>query len=87
MVLEKHPPAPAQQPSRDSLKNGTIIGAVVGAIALAAPGAFICHMLREPGDPPCWKGVVTVGAIGAGVGAAAGAGIDALFMRDRRAPR
>ena len=82
MALEKHPPAPAVQ-SRDSVKNGAIIGAVVGFIALAAPGAWICHMLKEPGDPPCWKGVVTVGAIGAGVGAAAGAGVDALLQADR----
>ena len=83
MALDKHPPAPAVQ-SRDSVKNGAIIGAVVGFIALAAPGAWICHMLKEPGDPPCWKGVVTVGAIGAGVGAAAGAGVDALFVQNQR---
>jgi hypothetical protein len=83
MALEKHPPAPAIQ-SRDSVKNGAILGAVIGAVALAAPGAWICHMLREPGDPPCWKGVLTVGAIGAGVGAAAGAGVDALFVREQR---
>ena len=82
MGLEKVPPAAVQ--SRDSLKNGAIIGAVVGFVALAAPGQWICHMLREPGDPPCWKGSVTVGAIGAGIGAAAGAGIDAMMMRDRR---
>ena len=79
--LEKAPPA-AQ--SRDSLKNGAIIGAVIGAVALAAPGAWICHMLREPGDPPCWKSVVTVGAIGAGIGVVAGAGVDAMLIRDPR---
>ena len=79
--LEKAPPA-AQ--SRDSLKNGAIIGAVIGAVALAAPGAWICHMLREPSDPPCWKSVVTVGAIGAGVGVVAGAGVDAMLIRDAR---
>jgi hypothetical protein len=83
MALEKHPPAITIQ-SRDSVKNGAILGAVIGAVALAAPGAWICHMLREPGDPPCWKGVVTVGAIGAGIGAAAGAGVDALFVREQR---
>src|SRR5688500_7130447 len=57
---------PAAQSSRDSVKNGAIIGAVIGFVSLAAPGAWICHMLKEPGDPPCWKGIVTVGAIGAG---------------------
>ena len=80
--LEKVPPA--AQSSRDSVKNGAIIGAVIGFVSLAAPGAWICHMLKEPGDPPCWKGIVTVGAIGAGIGAAAGAGIDALVSRDPR---
>jgi hypothetical protein len=80
--LEKVPPA--VQSSRDSVKNGAIIGAVVGFVSLAAPGMWICHMLKEPGDPPCWKGAVTVGAIGAGIGAAAGAGIDALASRDWR---
>jgi hypothetical protein len=83
MALEKHPPAPPAQ-TRDSNKNGAIIGAVIGAVALAAPGAWICQMLKEPGDPPCLKGVLTVGAIGAGVGAAAGAGVDALFTRGHR---
>jgi hypothetical protein len=79
--LEQIPPAVR---SRDSLKNGAIIGAVIGFVSLAAPGAWICEMLREPGNPPCWKGAITVGAIGAGIGAAAGAGIDALMSRASR---
>ncbi|HEX6162004.1 MAG TPA: hypothetical protein VFZ31_01475 [Vicinamibacterales bacterium] len=79
--LDRMPPAVQ---SRDSVRNGAIIGAVIGAVALAAPGAWICHMLKEPGDPPCLKGVLTLGAVGAGVGAAAGAGVDALFVRDQR---
>jgi hypothetical protein len=76
--------APPQVQSRDSLKNGAIIGALIGFASLAAPGGWICHMLKEPGDPPCWKGAVTVGAIGAGIGAAVGAGIDAIVKRDSR---
>jgi hypothetical protein len=75
-----------QQPRRDSLKNGAIIGAVVGALALALPGGFICHALHEEGNPPCWRGTLMVGAIGAGIGAAAGAGIDAALSRTSQFP-
>ena len=66
------------QSSRDSLKNGAIIGAVIGGVAMGAAGTWVCSMLREPGDPPCWKSVLPVAAIFAGIGAAAGAGLDAL---------
>ena len=78
--LEKRPPAHPPQ-SRDSVANGAIIGAVIGGGVLGGGGAWLCHMLREPGDPPCWRGVLTIGAIFAGVGAAVGAGVDALFAR------
>jgi hypothetical protein len=63
---------------RDSLWNGAAIGAAIGGGATTAFVAFVCHALKEPGDPSCWGGVLAVGALGAGVGAAAGAGIDAL---------
>ena len=74
---------------RDSVKNGAIIGAVVGAASLGGFGLFLCEALREPGNPPCWRGALAVAGIGAGIGAAAGAGIDALIsqsapMRPRR---
>lgn len=72
---------PPQPPGRDSLKNGAIIGAVITGSALAVMGSYVCIMLREPGDPPCWKSVLPVSAIAAGIGAAAGAGIDALASR------
>ena len=81
MGMAAHPPAPAMQSSRDSLKNGAIIGAVIGGVAMGAAGTWVCSMLREPGDPPCWKSVLPVAAIFAGIGAAAGAGIDALASR------
>jgi hypothetical protein len=82
--MAAHPPAPAQPSSRDSLKNGAIIGAVIGGVAMGAAGTWVCSMLREPGDPPCWKSVLPVAAIFAGIGAAAGAGIDALAAREPR---
>ena len=67
--------------SRDSLKNGTIIGAAVGAIALGAFGAFLCNALQEPGDPSCLTGTLRIAALGAAVGAGAGLAIDAARSR------
>jgi hypothetical protein len=76
----------APQDKRDSIKNGTIIGAVVGAAALGGFGAWICHALHEPSDPPCLPDVLKIAAIGAGIGAAGGAGIDALLVRNTPRP-
>jgi hypothetical protein len=74
--------AAAQQlRSDDSLKNGAVIGAVVGGIAMGAFGAYVCYITGEVGDPPCWPAILRIGALGAGLGAAAGAGIDALHAR------
>ena len=70
----------AAQPirSRDSLWNGIVVGAIIGGASAAVFGGWLCHMLREPSDPPCWQWALRTGAFGAGVGAAAGAGVDAL---------
>jgi hypothetical protein len=76
----KHRPAQSGS-SRDSLKNGTIIGAAVGAIALGAFGAFLCNALQEPGDPSCLTGTLRIAALGAAVGAGAGLAIDAARSR------
>lgn len=70
----------------DSIKNGAIIGALVGAAALGGFGAWICHTLHEPSDPPCLPDVLKVAAIGAGIGAAGGAGIDAMLARNTPRP-
>jgi hypothetical protein len=78
------PGAAAVQSSRDSLKNGTLIGAAIGGVAMGAVGGWICHMLKEPSDPSCWNTIWPSVAIGAVIGAGAGAGIDALAMRDGR---
>jgi hypothetical protein len=78
-LLSQSPPV-ATEP-RDSLKNGVIIGAAIGAGALGGFGLWICQMLKEPGDPSCWPGTLAIAGIGAGIGAAAGAGIDALSDR------
>jgi hypothetical protein len=78
--MAAHAPAQSRQ-SRDSLKNGTIIGAVIGAVAMAGFVTWLCNELKEPGDPSCWKAVPIGGLYGAGIGAAIGLGIDALAMR------
>jgi hypothetical protein len=65
----------------DSVRNGAVIGAVLGGLALGGFAGFLCNALHEEGNPPCWKGVLTIAAVGAGIGAAAGAGIDALMSR------
>ena len=85
LVTDPSPIAPAPaaaQGTRDSVKNGAIIGAVLGDAGMGGFVTWLCHMLKEPGDPSCWKGVAVWTGIGAGAGAAAGAGIDALFARD-----
>jgi hypothetical protein len=78
--LAAHPPA-QNPPSRDSLKNGAIIGAIAGAALFGGYVTFLCNVLREPSDPSCLGSSLVAVAIGVGGGAAAGAGIDALFSR------
>jgi hypothetical protein len=69
------------QGTRDSLKNGAVIGAVLGGLGAALFGTYLCHAVGEEGDPPCWRGILVIGALGAGAGAAAGAGVDAMLFR------
>jgi hypothetical protein len=59
---------------RDSLWNGVIIGAAVGAMAGAAGG----QALLECSECAGFNVPLTFGVIGAGAGAGIGAGIDAL---------
>ena len=70
---------PPTRERRDSVKNGALIGAVVGGIALGGFVGWLCHMLQEPSDPSCLPPSLLYTGVGAGIGAAAGAGIDALF--------
>jgi hypothetical protein len=68
---------PQSTPARDSLKNGTIIGAVVGAVALGVFGGALCNALQEPGEPSCLKDTLRIAALGAAIGAGAGLAVDA----------
>lgn len=85
MGMGEVPPSPASPAqSRDSIANGTLIGAAIGAVAMGAFAGWLCHMLQEPGEPTCWRSVGIGGVYGAGIGAAAGAGIDALLLHQPR---
>jgi hypothetical protein len=66
---------------RDPLKNGALIGAIVGAVGTFGFGMYLCHAIREDGDPPCLRPALVLAAVGAGAGALTGAGIDALLVR------
>ena len=70
------PPA-LRNGSGDSLTNGTLIGAIVGAVALGTVGAVICKAFQEPSDPSCVGDSLRVAAIGAGIGAGVGIAVDA----------
>jgi hypothetical protein len=74
---------PAQRgASRDTLKNGAIIGAVVGAVGLGAFGAFICNLYQEEGGESCLPDTLRVAAIGAAIGLGAGVAVDAALTRN-----
>ena len=66
--------AAAQAPERDSLLNGTLIGAAAGVGSAAALDAVFCDNGFGGCDTP-WAAYLTLGGIGAG----AGAGIDWLI--------
>jgi hypothetical protein len=73
--------APQGRPPRDTLKNGAIIGAVVGAGALGALGAFYCHLYQEKDGPSCRSDTLRAAAIGAAIGTGTGLVLDASFER------
>jgi hypothetical protein len=78
----------AEQPRisepRDSVKNGAAIGAIIGGIALGGFVSWLCNALQEPSDPSCLGPSLLYVGVGAGIGAAAGAGIDALMLQQPR---
>jgi hypothetical protein len=77
---------PAMREKRDSVKNGALIGAVVGAAIFGGFVTFLCNALQEPSDPSCLGSSLMGIGIGAGAGALGGAGIDALMYRGGSAP-
>lgn len=83
MIAERTPllrisPSPlnaSQKKSRDSLTNGAVTGAVVGG------GAMLLFASRTCRETSCAPDALLFTGFAAGLGAAAGAGIDALFSR------
>jgi hypothetical protein len=75
-------PAIETQPRKDPLWNGIVIGAGLGALigAFAGDAAFECSECTGFNVP------LTFGVIGAGAGAAIGAGVDALLHERTRIP-
>lgn len=71
-----------QQPARDSLKNGAIIGAVAGGVSFAVLGSAGCALGGlYGGESDCTGPLIGLTAAGAGLGALIGVGVDALFER------
>jgi hypothetical protein len=68
--------APAGAVSRDSLRNGAVIGAVIGAASFGAFVASLCHVHRESGGPSCAPVALRFAAIGGAIGLGAGIAID-----------
>lgn len=73
---------PAQPAPRDTLRNGAILGALVGAAALGTFAAVICNLQQEPGTGNCLADTLRVTAVGAGIGLGAGLALDAALFRD-----
>ena len=69
-------PPPQRAASRDSLRNGAVIGAVIGAAAVGAFGATLCHQYRERGGASCVPDAIRFAAIGGAIGLGAGIAID-----------
>ena len=72
---------PAQRRSRDSLKNGAITGAIVGAAGLGGLAALICHLYQEEGGASCVPDTLGLAAIGAAIGTGVGVAVDASLTR------
>ena len=69
-------PPPQRAASCDALRNGAVIGAVIGAAALGAFGATLCHQYRERGGASCVPDAIRFAAIGGAIGLGAGIAID-----------
>lgn len=69
-------PSPQRGASRDSLRNGALIGAVIGAAVFGGLAATICHVHRERGGPSCVPDSLRLAAIGGAIGLGAGIAID-----------
>jgi hypothetical protein len=67
-----------QGASRDSLKNGVIVGATIGAAALGTLAAVLCRAYQEEGGPSCVPDTLRFAAIGGALGSGIGLAVDAV---------
>jgi hypothetical protein len=75
-------PTPQRVKSRDSLRNGVITGAVIGAVAFGAVASTLCNAYQQKGGASCVPDTLRFAALGGAIGAGAGLAIDAA-RRDR----
>jgi hypothetical protein len=68
---------PQRAGSRDSLRNGAIIGAAIGAVAFGALAATLCHAYQEDGGASCMPDTLRFAVIGGAIGTGAGLAVDA----------
>lgn len=66
----------APVPPRDSLRNGAIIGAVIGAGVAGTFAAVWCHLYQEEGGASCIPDTLRFAAIGGAIGIGAGLAVD-----------
>jgi hypothetical protein len=64
--------------SGDSLKNGVILGAAIGAAALGTLAAVLCRAYQEEGGPSCVPDTLRFAAIGGALGSGIGLAVDAV---------
>jgi hypothetical protein len=64
--------------SRDSLKNGVILGAAIGAAAFGTLAAVLCRAYQEEGGPSCVPDTLRFAAIGGALGSGIGLAVDAV---------
>ena len=72
---------PRPRDDRDPVKNGAVIGAIVGAAIFGGFVTFLCNALQEPSDPSCLGSSLMGIGIGAGAGALGGVAVDAMISR------
>ena len=83
-VVGSAQPAPRAS-TRDSLKNGGIVGAIVGAVTFGAVAAVICNLYQEEGGPSCLGDTMRGVLVGAAIGTGVGVTVDAVLPRHNAA--
>jgi hypothetical protein len=66
---------------RDSVTNGILIGAAIGAAALGTFGGILCKAMQEPDGPSCADDTFRLAAIGGAIGAGGGLIVDVALDR------